>query len=175
MSTTTVAYLGPAGTFTEEALWLFRDHISGEIEPLPVDSPSEALNAVREGRAQYAVVAIENSVDGAVTSTSDAFVEGGGVMIYREVELPISFAVMTRPGFSLSDAQRFSTHPVAHRQVRRWLEENLPGVPFSAASSNAAAAKAVAEGEADVAAAPRRAADLFGLEIHAEGLSLIHI
>ncbi|SIS48825.1 prephenate dehydratase [Corynebacterium appendicis CIP 107643] len=171
MSTTSVAYLGPAGTFTEEALWLFRDHISGEIEPLPVDSPSEALNAVREGRAQYAVVAIENSVDGAVTSTSDAFVEGGGVMIYREVELPISFAVMTRPGFSLSDAQRFSTHPVAHRQVRRWLEENLPGVPFSAASSNAAAAKAVAEGEADVAAAPRRAADLFGLDVHAEGIA----
>ena len=55
MSTTSVAYLGPAGTFTEEALWLFRDHIEGDIEPLPVDSPSEALNAVREGRAQYAL------------------------------------------------------------------------------------------------------------------------
>ena len=167
MSTTSVAYLGPAGTFTEEALWLFRDHIEGDIEPLPVDSPSEALNAVREGRAQYAVVAIENSVDGAVTSTSDAFVEGGGVMIYREVELPISFAIMTRPGFELRDATSFSTHPVAHRQVRRWLEDNLPGAEFTAASSNAAAAKAVAEGEADAAAAPRRAADLF--------LSLIHI
>ena len=171
MSTTTVAYLGPAGTFTEEALWLFRDHIEGEITPLPVDSPSEALNAVREGRAQYAVVAIENSVDGAVTSTSDAFVEGGGVMIYREVELPISFAIMTRPGLPLREATRFSTHPVAHRQVRRWLEDNLPGAEFTAASSNAAAAKAVAEGEADAAAAPRRAADLFGLDVHAEGIA----
>ena len=147
------------------------DHIEGDIEPLPVDSPSEALNAVREGRAQYAVVAIENSVDGAVTSTSDAFVEGGGVMIYREVELPISFAIMTRPGFELRDATSFSTHPVAHRQVRRWLEDNLPGAEFTAASSNAAAAKAVAEGEADAAAAPRRAADLFGLDVHAEGIA----
>lgn len=171
MSTTTVAYLGPVGTFTEEALWLFRDHIPGEITPLPVDSPSEALNAVREGRAQYAVVAIENSVDGAVTSTSDAFVEGGGVMIYREVELPISFAIMTRPGLPLREITRFSTHPVAHCQVRRWLEDNLPGAEFTAASSNAAAAKAVAEGEADAAAAPRRAADLFGLDVHAEGIA----
>ena len=171
MSTTSVAYLGPAGTFTEEALWLFRDHIPGEITPLPVESPSAALNAVRDGRAQFAVVAIENSVDGAVTSTSDAFVEGGGVMIYREVELPISFAIMTRPGFQLREATHFSTHPVAHRQVRQWLEGNLPGVPFAAASSNAAAAKAVADGEADVAAAPRRAADLFGLDVHAEGIA----
>lgn len=168
---TTVAYLGPAGTFTEEALWLFRDHIPGDITPLPVESPSAALNAVRQGQADYAVVAIENSVDGAVTSTSDAFVEGGGVMIYREVELLISFAIMTRPGFPLSEAKRFSTHPVAHRQVRHWLKDNLPDAEFAAASSNAAAAKAVVEGEADAAAAPRRAADLFGLDVHAEGIA----
>lgn len=168
--TATVAYLGPAGTFTEEALWRLAEHI-GDVEPLPVDSPSEALGAVRDGRAQYAVVAIENSVDGAVTSTSDAFVEAPGVMVYREVELPISFAIMTRPGFELSDAARFSTHPVAHRQVRSWLGENLPDVEFVAASSNAAAAQAVAEGQADVAAAPKRAADLFGLEVVAEDIA----
>lgn len=171
MSTTPVAYLGPAGTFTEEALWRFRDHIDGEIEPLPVDSPSEALAAVRSGRAAYAVVAIENSVDGAVTSTSDAFVEAPGVMVYREVELPISFAIMTRPGFPLAEAKRLSTHPVAHRQVRSWIAANVPDVDFVAASSNAAAARAVAEGDADVAAAPRRAADLFGLEVHAENIA----
>ena len=166
----TVAYLGPAGTFTEEALWRLVEGL-GEVTPLPVDSPSEALNAVREGRAEWAVVAIENSVDGAVTSTSDAFLEAPGVQIYGEVELPISFAIMTRPGFSLIDATRFSTHPVAHRQVRRWLNENLPSVEYLAATSNAAAAQAVAEGKADVAAAPLRAADLFGLEVHASGIA----
>ncbi len=168
--TATVAYLGPAGTFTEEALWRLVEGL-GEITPLPVDSPSEALNAVREGRADWAVVAIENSVDGAVTSTSDAFLEAPGVQVYGEVELPISFAIMTRPGFSLIDATRFSTHPVAHRQVRRWLNQNLPSVEYLAATSNAAAAQAVAEGKADVAAAPLRAADLFGLEVHATGIA----
>lgn len=168
--TATVAYLGPAGTFTEEALWRLVEGL-GEITPLPVDSPSEALNAVREGHADWAVVAIENSVDGAVTSTSDAFLEAPGVQVYGEVELPISFAIMTRPGFSLIDATRFSTHPVAHRQVRRWLNQNLPSVEYLAATSNAAAAQAVAEGKADVAAAPLRAADLFGLEVHATGIA----
>ena len=168
--TATVAYLGPAGTFTEEALWRLVEGL-GEITPLPVDSPSEALNAVREGHADWAVVAIENSVDGAVTSTSDAFLEAPGVQIFGEVELPISFAIMTRPGFSLIDATRFSTHPVAHRQVRRWLNQNVPSVEYLAATSNAAAAQAVAEGKADVAAAPLRAADLFGLEVHATGIA----
>lgn len=168
--TETVAYLGPAGTFTEEALWRFVDQL-GEIEPLPVDSPSEALAAVREGRAQWAVVAIENSVDGAVTSTSDAFLEAPGVMVYGEVELPISFAIMTKPGFALKEAHRFSTHPVAHRQVRHWLSQNLPEVEYLSATSNAAAAQAVSEGKADVAAAPRRAAELFGLEVHADGIA----
>lgn len=170
MSQATVAYLGPAGTFTEEALWQFAPHL-GDVAPLPVDSPSEALAAVRSGEAQWAVVAIENSVDGSVTSTSDAFTEADGAMIYREVELPISFAMMVRPGFALADARRFSTHPVAHRQVRRWLDSHLPEVEFVAASSNAAAAQAVAEGTADVAAAPRRAAELFGLEVVADGIA----
>ena len=91
--------------------------------------------------------------------------------MYKRQELPISFAIMTRPGFSLIDATRFSTHPVAHRQVRRWLNENLPSVEYLAATSNAAAAQAVAEGKADVAAAPLRAADLFGLEVHASGIA----
>ncbi|WIM67526.1 prephenate dehydratase [Corynebacterium breve] len=171
---TTVAYLGPAGTFTEEALWKFRDQGAfgqGEVTALPAESPSEALNLIRTGEAQFAVVAIENSVDGAVTSTTDALIEAPGVQIYDELELSISFAIMTRPGAQLTDVRRFSTHPVAQRQVRDWVANNIPQVSFTAASSNAAAAKAVADGEADVAAAPLRAADLFGLEVHAQGIA----
>lgn len=174
---TTVAYLGPAGTFTEEALWGFHQRGAfgpGEkdtIDTLPVDSPSAALNAIREGRADWAVVAIENSVDGAVTSTTDALIEAPGVQIYHELELPISFAIMTRPGVALEEAEVFSTHPVAQRQVRNWVEENMSQVTYTGATSNAAAAQAVAEGKADVAAAPVRAADLFGLEVHARGIA----
>lgn len=165
---TRVSYLGPAGTFTEQALWNFG--IDG-AEAIPVDSPAAALNAVRSGEADYAVAAIESSVDGSVTSTSDALIEAPGVQIYAETELDIAFAVMTRPGESLDGPLRFASHPVAYQQVKRWVAEHVPGAEFIPAASNGAGARMVSEGEADVAVAPRRAAELLGLEVHADGVA----
>ncbi|AKK09903.1 prephenate dehydratase [Corynebacterium testudinoris] len=172
--TTTVAFLGPAGTFTEAALLRFAEAGAfgeAEIVQLPVSSPREALDAVRTGAASFACVAIENSVDGSVTSTFDALVDDGGVQIYRELELEIAFSIMVRPGMALSDVRTFATHPVAHQQVRKWLAENIPEAKFVPASSNAAAAEAVAEGRADAAAAPDRAAALFGLDVVADNVA----
>lgn len=163
---TRIAYLGPAGTFTEEAA---RRFALPAPEYLPVDSPAAALDAVRVGEADYAVVAIENTVDGAVTPTSDALV-GPGVQIVGETELSIAFAIMSK-GISLDDATVLTTHPIAYQQVKQWVAANLPDVRFVPATSNAAAARMVAEGEADVAAAPERAAELFGLEVHARGVA----
>ncbi|MDO5076714.1 prephenate dehydratase [Corynebacterium sp.] len=167
---TNVAYLGPAGTFTEEALWRFADAgcVPDDVTPLPVASSAEAMEAVRTGAADYACVAIENSVDGAVTLTFDALA-GEGVQIYHETEIEIAFSIMVRPG--TTDIRTFSTHPVARQQVRSWVDQHLPGVEYIPASSNAAAAQAVAEGRIDAAAAPRRAADLFGLERRADGVA----
>ncbi|MBG6122825.1 prephenate dehydratase [Corynebacterium aquatimens] len=174
--TKTVAFLGPRGTFTEEALWAFAPYIDGEIKPQSVDSPFEALDAVHTGKADYAVVAIENSVDGSVTTTADALIEAPSAQIYREVELPITFAIMVRPGTDLKEladlrAPRLSTHPVAYSQVKQWMRANVPGAAFQPASSNAAAAQAVADGDADVAAAPLRAADMFGLDVVARDVA----
>ena len=165
---TRIAYLGPAGTFTEQAVHAFA---LPAPELVAVDSPAEALAAVAEGRADRAVVAIENSVDGAVTTTSDALLATPGVQIFAETELEIAFAIMTRKGQSLASATRFATHPVAYQQVKRWMGEHAPGATFQAATSNAAAAQQVAEGAADVAAAPERAAELFGLEVHARNVA----
>lgn len=175
MSTTTkastkIAFLGPAGTFTEAALQQLSMHFE-QVEPMPVSSPSEALAAVRAGVADFACVAIENSVDGAVTATFDALVEGERVQVYREVDLPVAFSIMVRPGMQLGDVATFATHPVAYQQVRGWLKENLPGVEFVPASSNGAAAQAVAQEEIDAAAAPARAAELFGLDMLADGVA----
>lgn len=170
--TTTIAFLGPAGTFTEAAVHKFATEweARGEtVETLPVDSPSAAVAAVRAGQADYACVAIENSVDGAVTTTFDALEEGDPVQIYREVDIPVTFSIMTRPG--TKDITRLSTHPVAFQQIRGWVAENAPGVEFVPASSNAAAAQAVARGEVDAAAAPARAAEIFGLETRASGVA----
>ena len=165
---TTIAFLGPAGTFTEAAMQHFAADFDSP-EGLPVSSPAEALAAVRTGTADYACVAIENSVDGPVTATFDALADGSRVQIYREVDLPVSFSILVRPGSS--SRTTFSTHPVAYQQVRGWLEQNLPDVEYVPAASNGAAAQAVARGEVDVAAAPARAAEVFGLDSIAENVA----
>lgn len=177
----TVSYLGPAGTFTEAALWEFvttrklGNYPPADITALPTTSPREAIDAVRNGDAQFACVAIENSVDGPVTPTFDAMV-APGVQIYAELDLPIAFAMMARPDFSLSDASRttpvrITTHPVAYQQIKNWVAETIGEHEFVPSSSNAAAAGIVAEGGADIAAAPARAAELFQLTILADGIA----
>ncbi|BAU97260.1 prephenate dehydratase [Corynebacterium suranareeae] len=164
---TVVAYLGPAGTFTEEALYKFADagvFGDGEIEQLPAKSPQEAVDAVRSGVAQFAVVAIENFVDGPVTPTFDALDQGSNVQIIAEEELDIAFSIMARPGTTLADVKTLATHPVGYQQVKNWMATNIPEATYLSASSNGAGAQMVAEGTADAAAAPSRAAQLFGLE-----------
>lgn len=172
-----VAFLGPAGTFTEAALRQYAAQAGwGEIEALPVDSPGEALDAVRAGRAQRAVVAIENSVDGAVTATFDALGAGGEdgrVQVYGEVDLEIAFALMGADAGASAPGERMTiaTHPVAYQQIRGWLSAHLPEHEFIPASSNAAAAEMAARGKVDLAAAPERAAEIYGLTVHHRGIA----
>lgn len=165
---TRIAYLGPAGTFTEQAAQQFP--VDG-AEYVPVDSPASALAALAGGEVDYAVCAIENSVDGAVTATADALAATPGVQIMGETELAIAFAVMTQPGVALSRATRLATHPVAFQQVKQWVGVHAPDAQFVPAASNAAAAQMVADGQADIAVAPERAAELFGLTVHATGVA----
>lgn len=165
---TRIAFLGPAGTFTEEAALRFGIE---DAQYVPVESPAAALAALDAGEAEYAVCAIENSIDGAVTTTMDALAATESVRIVGETELAIAFAVMTRQGHTLGDALRLATHPVAHQQVKRWIGAHAPKAEFIPAPSNAAAAKMVADGVADVAVAPERAAALHGLEVHASGVA----
>lgn len=164
---TVVAYLGPAGTFTEEALYKFAEagvFGDAEITQLPAKSPQEAVDAVRSGEAKFAVVAIENFVDGPVTPTFDALDQGSNVHIIAEEELEIAFSIMARPGTSLADVKTLATHPVGYQQVKNWMADTIPDARYISASSNGAGAQMVAEGKADAAAAPSRAAELFGLE-----------
>lgn len=166
---TTVTYLGPAGTFTEQALWdlaraKFIDPAGPEaVTPVPVSSPAEALAAVRHGEADFAVVAIESSVDGPVTPTFDALAAGPELQVYRETEVDVRFSILVRPDTEAGQVKTFITHPVAYPQVRQWLAAHLPGVEVHQASSNAAAAHAVAEGRFDACAAPARAGELLSL------------
>lgn len=163
----TVAYLGPHGTFTEAAAVQLRP----QDTLLPVHSPAEAAECVVSGAAQWAVVAIENSVDGPVTPTFDALASSPQLQIYAETELDVAFAILAKGGQELPEAPRFATHPVAWQQVKSWVAARWPKASFLPASSNADAARMVAESQADVAAAPERAAAIYGLEVLAASVA----
>ncbi|MFI9270155.1 prephenate dehydratase [Kitasatospora sp. NPDC052896] len=162
MSATRYTYLGPAGTFTEAALHTLPEAATREL--VPVGSVPAALDAVRAGEAAGAFVPIENSVEGAVTATADELATGAPLMIYREVLLPIAFALLVRPGTTLADVKTVTSHPVAQPQVRRWLGKHLPEARWESAASNADGARLVQEGRFDGAFAGEFAAALYGLE-----------
>lgn len=162
MSAMRYTYLGPEGTFTEAALRTLPEAATREL--VPMLSVPAALDAVRNGDAAAALVPIENSVEGGVTATLDELASGQPLMIYREVLLPIAFALLVRPGTKLSDVKTVTGHPVAQPQVRNWLRANLPGALWESAASNADGARLVQEGRYDAAFAGEFAAATYGLE-----------
>lgn len=170
-----VAYLGPEGTFTEEALW----HIAGtgamsltpaDVVPMSCDSPAAALAAVRAGDADYACVPIENSIEGSVLPTLDSLSTGAALQIYAEHTLDVAFSIVVKPGTDAADISTVAAFPVAAAQVRRWLAENLPTATLVPASSNAGAAHEVVNGRADAGVSTALAGRQLGLEAIAAGV-----
>lgn len=162
MSATRYTYLGPEGTFTEAALRTLPEAATREL--IPMVSVPAALDAVRNGEAAAALVPIENSVEGGVTTTLDELASGTPLTIYREVLLPIAFALLVRPGTRLCDVKTVTGHPVAQPQVRTWLRTQLPDALWESAASNADGARLVQEGRYDAAFAGEFAAATYGLE-----------
>lgn len=156
-------YLGPEGTFTEVALRTLPESATRQL--VPVVSVPAALDAVRNGEAEAAFVPIENSVEGGITTTLDELVAGAPLMIYREVLLSITFALLVRPGTKLSEIKTVTAHPAAQPQVRNWMKANLsPDVVWESAASNADGARLVQEGRYDAAFAGEFAAARYGLK-----------
>ncbi|RMI05041.1 prephenate dehydratase domain-containing protein, partial [Cellulomonas triticagri] len=136
------AYLGPAGTFTEVAL---RQVASPEdAEYLPQADVVSAIEAVRTGAADHAVVAIESTIEGGVTATLDALAVGSPLVLQQEVLVPVGFTLVGRPGVALADVRRVAAHPHAWVQCRRWLAEHVPGAVHVPAASNTAPAAQLA-------------------------------
>jgi len=156
-----LGYFGPAGTFTHQALLTFTD-----AEAVPFATVAQALDAVRSGEIEAALVPIENSVEGGVTVTLDNLSIGRRLMIVREVLLPVQFGLYARPGTLLADVRRVLTHPHAAAQVRGWLAANLPGAVVTEGGSTAAAAEEVADPESkyDAAVCAEVAGQMYGLE-----------
>ena len=163
------AYLGPEGTFCETALRTLP--AADKAEHLPCVSVADALDAVRNGDAGGGVVPLENSVEGSVAETLDELAGGEPLQIMREILLPVSFALMGRPGTALADVKTVTTMPHAEAQVRGWLRRELPAARFVAAPSTADGARAVAAGDADAAVAAPLAAERYRLAVLADDIA----
>ena len=146
---TRFVYLGPEGTFTEQALRTIPAAEHGIRTP--ARSVPEALEAVRAGDADAALVPLENSVGGAVPVTLDELATGSPLVITREVVLPVEFVLAARQLIPLAEIRTVAAHPQASAQCRNWLLANLPDAVVVDVLSNAAAAISAAAGEYDAA------------------------
>ncbi len=133
-----IGYLGPAGTFSEQALRSRPE--SRTAQAVPYRAVDVALQALRDGHIDGAVVPIENSVEGGVPATLDALVSGAPLVVVGEMLLPVSFVLAVRPGVRLSQVASIGTHPHAWAQVRGWIGRNLPDAGFVPSTSTAASA-----------------------------------
>lgn len=161
----TVAYFGPRGTFTEQALFTQGDLSSGQTIPYP--SIPDVLDAVSTGEVDLGFAPIENSIEGSVNVTLDALAFDHDLLIQREVVIPIELCLMAMPGTRMEDISVVSSFPHAIAQCRGFLADRLPGVEVEPANSTADAARALAE-RADphgAVIANARAAEVYGLEI----------
>jgi prephenate dehydratase len=159
-----VAFLGPAGTYTEEAL---RASAPGPVEEVPFPSVLETVMAVCEGEADRAVVPIENALEGGVAATLDALATGSdGVRIVAEVVIPIHHCVVAAHELALDEVERIISHPQATAQCGRFLRERLPGAERVSAGSTAEAVRQVSDGARPWAAlGSRLSAELYDCKV----------
>jgi prephenate dehydratase len=167
-----IGFLGPEGTFTEEALLGEADYAAAEISPL--GSLVEVLEAVQDGRMDLGFVPLENAIEGTVRDIIDSLVFDFDLRIQREVVLDIHLHLMAPPGTALSDIERVASIPMATAQCRGFLNDKLASVELLATNSTADAARLVGGQDPAMTArptaaiAPRLAATLYGLDILVE-------
>ncbi|MFM2353565.1 MAG: hypothetical protein RLZZ608_971 [Actinomycetota bacterium] len=142
-SAPTYSYLGPAGTFTWQALGQVPEAVGAEWRS--VSNVGEALDDVVWGRSVGAMIAVENSVEGGVSATQDALATIPGLRIIGEYLVAVNFVLVARPGVTLDDVRVVAAHPVAYAQCRGWLERTMPTHGHIPAASNVAAATSLLE------------------------------
>ena len=150
-STRTIGYLGPHGTFTEQAVLSEPDlaACSGQL----FTSMPAVLNAVEAGELDLGFAAIENSIEGTVNATIDTLAFSSQLLIQREVVIPISMELLVAPGATLETIETVVSFPHAIAQCRVWLREHLPSARHSAANSTADAVELVAKAQDPTVAA----------------------
>lgn len=157
-----IAFLGPVGTYTEEAAFLH----DGQADLQPFPTIAAVALAVSSGVTDQGVVPIENSLEGSVTYTLDLLISQPDLSIYKEIVLPIDHYLMVKPGTRAPDIQVIYSHPQALAQCRNFLERCFPQAQQTASLSTVAAVSDMNTSSLPAAAiAPFRAAELHGVEI----------
>ena len=165
-----IAYLGPRGTFSQDAL---RAAVGDEeIEPAPAASVYDAILAVREGKADRALVPFENSIEGAVTATLDTLAfDADGVTLVGEYDLPIRHCLIAREDIPLDRIEVVVSHPQPSAQCARFIRENLPQAEVRPALSTADAVRTVTESDEPWAAlGAESAASVYGATVLRRGV-----
>jgi len=162
-----IAYLGPAGTFTEEALLDQTDLSLSAMVPLA--TISDVLAATSGGRVDLGFVAIENSIEGTVRPTIDTLVFEADLLIQREVVIDIDLNLLGLPGTDIEQIRTVLSHQMAIRQCENFVAHNLPKASAEVANSTAHAARRVLEsGDPSVAVIGNSLlADVYQLDIMA--------
>jgi prephenate dehydratase len=160
-----VAYLGPEGTFSEEALFASTER--GSIEPVAEPTVFDCVIAVQEGRVDRTLVPIENSLEGSVSATLDALAfETETVAIVGELIHPIRNCLIARERIPLERIERVLSHPQANAQCSRFVRERLPQATVVAADSTADAVRIIAASDLPWGALGNRlSAELYGCEV----------
>jgi len=163
---TRLAYLGPQGTFSEEAALRY----ALDAHHLPLPSISAVAAAVAAGMAEAGVVPIENSLEGSVPETLDVLVHESELLVCSELVLPIEHHLLAPPGVEASQVKVIFSHPQALAQCRRFIERCFPKAELVAALSTAAAVEEAMSRDDAAAIGNRRAAQIYGARVLAEGI-----
>jgi prephenate dehydratase len=171
---TTIAYLGPPGTFSEEAAISYAHTFDyDEVVYLSLTNIPAIVTALETGAATYGMLPIENMLEGSVTYTLDLLIhEAETLSIAGEIVIPIRQYLVARPGLKIPDITVLYAHPQSLGQCRRFVERCLPEVDTVASLSNSAApSEAMADERAAAAISTRRAAELTGANILAQDIA----
>ena len=155
-----VGFLGPEGTFSEQALF---KHFGHSAHGLPLPSIEEVFQEVEAGHADFGVVPVENSGQGTIQSTLDMFLSSS-LKICGEVELHVHQFLLSRSG-RLEDIERVYSHAMSLAQCQAWLRGNLPKAEKLAVSSNAEAARRARHADDAAAIAGESAGHVYGLKV----------
>ncbi len=168
MSSCRVGYLGPQGTFSEEAALLYKMRTGCSLFEYP--SIGAVLEAVMAGEIKQGLVPLENRLEGGVGATLDHLAVNEGIYIRQEINYPIRQCLMSAEQIKFEQITAVLSHPHALGQCSAFIKKHLPGVQCMPVESTAAAAKSLVGKESYAAIAPRRAAELFNLSILSEGI-----